>query len=157
RLREALPRNAILFTDSLAGLWAARLFPAYAPNSVMFPWYTGTLGHGVPAAVGASIARPDCPMAVLAGDGAFLYNSQELATMNANRRRLVVIIANDNSYGAILFNMTQRFGRSIAHELTNPDFVKLGEAYGMRAVRLGEAIDIDRAVREAFDSDDSWL
>jgi acetolactate synthase-1/2/3 large subunit len=157
QLRAALPRNAILFTDSLAGLWAARLFPAYAPNSVVFPWFTGTLGHGVPAAVGASLAYPNRPIAVLAGDGAFLYNSQELATMNAGRRKLIVIIANDNTYGAILFNMTERFGRSIAHQLTNPDFVKLGEAYGMGAVRLDAPTDIDRAVRQALESDVSWL
>jgi acetolactate synthase-1/2/3 large subunit len=123
----------------------------------VFPWFTGTLGHGVPAAVGASIARPDRPIAVLAGDGAFLYNSQELATMSASRRRLIVIIANDNSYGAILFNMTERFGRSIAHELTNPDFVKLGEAYGMRSVRLDGAVDVGSAVRQALESDVSWL
>ena len=48
----------------------------------------------------------------------------------------IVVIANDNSYGAILFNMKERFGRAIAHELANPDFAKLGEAYGMRGVRL---------------------
>jgi thiamine pyrophosphate-dependent acetolactate synthase large subunit-like protein len=156
-LRVALPRDGLLFTDSLAGLWAFRLFPAYAPNTVHFPWFTGTLGHGVPAAVGAALARPDLPIAVLAGDGAFLYNSQELAAMKHYQRKLVVVVANDNCYGAILFNMTARFGRSIAHELSNPDFVKLGEAYGMRAIRLDTLAEAEPALRVAFAADRSTL
>jgi acetolactate synthase-1/2/3 large subunit len=156
-LRRALPREALLFTDSLAGLWADRLFPAYAPNTVHFPWFTGTLGHGVPAAVGAALAQPDRPIAVLAGDGAFLYNSQELAAMKYYRRKLIVVVANDNCYGAILFNLTARFGRAIACELANPDFVKLGEAYGMRALRLESLDHTEAAVREAVAAESSTL
>jgi acetolactate synthase-1/2/3 large subunit len=156
-LRDALPREALLFTDSLAGLWAARLVPAYAPNTVMFPWFTGTLGHGVPAAVGAAIARPDRPIAVLAGDGAFLYNSQELAAMKYYRRKLIVVVANDNCYSAILFNTTERFGRAIAYELANPDFVQLGEAYGMHAVRLASLDQTADALRAAVAADRSTL
>lgn len=156
-LREALPRDALLFTDSLAGLWTFRLFPAYGPNTVHFPWFTGTLGHGVPAAVGAAIAHPDRPIAVLAGDGAFLYNSQELAAMKYYRRKIVVIVANDNCFSAILFNTAERFGRSIAYELANPDFVKLGDAYGMRATRLETPEQIGVAVREALAADRSTL
>jgi acetolactate synthase-1/2/3 large subunit len=149
-LRDALPREALLFTDSLAGLWAFRLFPAYAPNTVHFPWFTGTLGHGVPAAVGAALAAPDRPIAILAGDGAFLYNSQELATMKLYHQKLIVVIANDNTYSAILFNMTDRFGRSGAHELANPDLVSLGAAYGMRAVRLTALSETGPALRDAL-------
>jgi acetolactate synthase-1/2/3 large subunit len=156
-LRAALPRDALLFTDSLAGLWTFRLFPAYAPNTVHFPWSTGTLGHGVPAAVGAAIAQPARTIAVLAGDGAFLYNSQELAAMKYYDRKLIVVVANDNCYSAILFNTTDRFGRAIAYELANPDFVKLGEAYGMRGVRLESVDQTEAAVREAVAADRSTL
>lgn len=156
-LREALPRDGMLFTDSLAGLWTFRLVPAYAPNTVHFPWFTGTLGHGIPAAVGAAMAHPDRVVAVLAGDGAFLYNSQELATMRYYHRKMIVIVANDNCYGAILFNTAERFGRSIAYELANPDFVKLGDAYGMRAARLESPDQIGAAVREAIAADRSTL
>jgi thiamine pyrophosphate-dependent acetolactate synthase large subunit-like protein len=156
-LRAGLPRDALLFTDSLAGLWAARLVPAYAPNTVHFPWATGTLGHGIPAAFGAAMAQPARPIAVLAGDGAFLYNSQELAAMKYYARKLVVIVANDNSYGAILHNMTARFGRSIAHELANPDLVQLGQAYGMRALRLESPDQIASVLREGLAADGSTL
>lgn len=156
-LQDALPKDAMLFTDSLAGLWTFRLFPAYLPNTVHFPWFTGTLGHGLPAAVGAAMACPDRTIAVLAGDGAFLYNSQELAAMRYYRRRIIVIVANDNCFSAILFNTNERFGRSIAYELSNPDFVKLGEAYGMRTERLKSPDQIGSAVRNALAADRSSL
>ena len=156
-LRDALPRDALLFTDSLAGLWAFRLFPAFAPNTVHFPWSTGTLGHGIPAALGAAIAQPERTIAVLAGDGAFLYNSQELAAMKYYGRKLVVVVANDDCYSAILFNTAQRFGRSIAFELANPDFVMLGQAYGMRATRLTDLDQTEEAIRAAVVADQSTL
>lgn len=156
-LREALPRDALLFTDSLAGLWAFRLFPAYAPNTVHFPWFTGTLGHGVPAAVGAAMAHPERTIVVLAGDGAFLYNSQELATMKLYHRRLIVVVANDECYAAILFNTAERFGRSIAYQLSNPDLLKLGEAYGMGTARLAAPDQIGSAITDAIAAERSWL
>jgi len=156
-LREALPREALLFTDSLAGLWAFRLFPAYAPNTVHFPWFTGTLGHGIPAAVGAAMAHPEQTIAVLAGDGAFLYNSQELATLKYYHRKIIVVVANDNCFAAILFNTAERFGRSIAYELANPDFVKLGDAYGMRTARLESPDQIGAAMQEAVAADAATL
>jgi acetolactate synthase-1/2/3 large subunit len=149
-LRRSLPRDGLLFTDSLAGLWAARLVPAYAPNTVHFPWFTGTLGHGIPAAVGAALANPERPIAVLAGDGAFLYNSQELAVLRQHGLRIVVVVANDNAYGAIRWNMSYRFGRSTAHQLANPDFVQLGQAYGMRALRLNDLAEAEDALQAAL-------
>jgi acetolactate synthase-1/2/3 large subunit len=156
-LREALPRDAIVCLDSLIGLWAYRLFPVDGPDGVHFPFATGTLGYGVPAAVGVALARPDRIVCCLGGDGAFLYNSQELATLAYYQRKAIIVIANDNTYGAILFNMTERFGRAIAHELKNPDFAKLGDAYGMRGVKLGSPDELGAAVRQAVAADRSTL
>jgi acetolactate synthase-1/2/3 large subunit len=147
----------MLFTDSLAGLWAFRIFPAYAPHTVHFPWFTGTLGHGIPAAVGAALAEPDRPIAVLCGDGAFLYNAQELAAMRYYRRKLIVVVANDDSYGAVRWNLTNRFGRAIAYELANPDFVQLGRSYGMTARRLESPDQIGEAMGEALKAEGSTL
>ena len=77
--------------------------------------------------------------------------------MNAFRRRLIVVVANDNAYGAILFNMTERYGRSIAHHLTNPDFTKLADAYSMRSARLELADRIGPSVQRALEGTESWL
>ncbi|HEY3082482.1 MAG TPA: thiamine pyrophosphate-binding protein [Chloroflexota bacterium] len=135
-IRRVLPRDGLLFTDSLFGLWTARLLPAYGANTFSFPWGTGTLGHAIPAALGARRAFPDRPIVAIAGDGAFLYNPQELATMMLYRQKLVVVIANDDCYGAVRDNMKAMFGRSIAHELRNPDFLSFGHAFGMDSTRL---------------------
>jgi thiamine pyrophosphate-dependent acetolactate synthase large subunit-like protein len=156
-LRAALPRDGILLTDSLAALWADRLVPAYAPNTIRFPQGTGTLGWGAPAAVGVKAANPDREVVVLAGDGAFLYNPQELATMQLYRQKLTMIVANDNCYSAIKHNMNENFGRSTAYELVNPDFVRFGEAFGMRAVRLETPDAIEGALRDALAGDRSTL
>lgn len=156
-LREAIPTDGLLFTDSLAGLWAARILPAFEPNQVHFPWATGTLGHGIPAAVGAAMFAPNRPIVALCGDGAFLYNSQELAAMRYYRRKLIVVVANDNAFGAVRYNLNLRFGRALAYELANPDFVALGEAYGMTARRLRSPDDIGDAARAAVASGESTL
>jgi thiamine pyrophosphate-dependent acetolactate synthase large subunit-like protein len=157
QLRAALPRDALVFTDSLFGLWTARLLPSYQANSCSFPWGTGTLGHAVPAATGARHAFKEREIVAIAGDGAFLYNPQELATMMLYRQKIIVIVANDNCYGAILHNMSAMFGRSIAHELRNPDFLSFGHAFDMASTRLRSLDELSTAVRAAVESPRSSL
>jgi acetolactate synthase-1/2/3 large subunit len=149
-MRRAMPRDTLLFADSLFALWTARVFPAYAPNTVSFPWGTGTLGHAIPAALGARRAFPDRPIVAAAGDGAFLYNPQELATMMLYQQKLVVVIANDDSYGAVRDNMKAMFGRSIAHQLRNPDFLSFGHAFGMDSTRLRSTDELGEALETAL-------
>jgi acetolactate synthase-1/2/3 large subunit len=157
QLAAALPPDAIVLLDSLVGLWLDRLLPAHRSRSIRFPFGTGTLGYGVPAAVGARLACPDREVVVVAGDGAFLYNPQELATMMRYGLKITVVISNDNCYGAIKHNMLENFGRAIAHELANPDFVQLGQAFGMRALRLHSPDDIGIALADAISGDRSTL
>ncbi|MBM4418498.1 MAG: thiamine pyrophosphate-binding protein [Chloroflexi bacterium] len=156
-LRASLPEETILCADSLVGLWTARLYPVDRPRSFLYPWGTGTLGRAVPAALGAARAYPHRPVVALMGDGAFMYNAQELATAALHGQKIVVLIANDDGYGAIKHNMTRMFGRSIAHELRNPDFVALGRAFGMRARRLATLDDLPTAIHDALDAPDSSI
>jgi thiamine pyrophosphate-dependent acetolactate synthase large subunit-like protein len=156
-LRAGLPRDALVFTDSLFGLWTARLFPAYEPRTVSFPHGTGTLGHAVPAALGARLAFPEREIVAIAGDGAFLYNPQELATMMLYRQKIIVIVANDDCYGAIKHNMGAMFGRSIAHELRNPDFLTFGHAFDMASTRLRSIDDLPAALQAARENPRSSL
>jgi acetolactate synthase-1/2/3 large subunit len=152
-MRRVMPRDTLLFADSLFALWTARVFPAYAPNTVSFPWGTGTLGHAIPAALGARRAFPDRPIVAAAGDGAFLYNPQELATMMLYQQKLVVVIANDDCYGAVRDNMKAMFGRSIAHQLRNPDFLSFGHAFGMDSTRLRSTDELSEALATALAND----
>jgi acetolactate synthase-1/2/3 large subunit len=141
----------------MVGLWVDRLVPALAPCSVRFPFGTGTLGFGIPAAVGAKLAHPDREVVVVAGDGAFLYNPQELATLLLYGQKVTLVVANDNCYGAIKHNMTETFGRAIAYELKNPDFVRLAEAFGMRGIRLAAPDDLAPALSAAIHGSGSTL
>jgi acetolactate synthase-1/2/3 large subunit len=152
-MRRVMPRDTLLFADSLFALWTVRVFPTYAPNTVSFPFGTGTLGHAVPAALGARRAFPDRPIVAVAGDGAFLYNPQELATMMLYRQKLVVVIANDDCYGAVRDNMKAMFGRSIAHQLRNPDFLSFGHAFGMDSTRLRSTDELGEALATALAND----
>ena len=158
-LQAALPRDVLFFTDSMVGLWIFRLLPAFAGRSFRFGWGngTGTLGYALPGAVGAKLAAPQREVVVIAGDGAFLYNPQELATMLRYGQKLTVIVCNDNCYGAVRDNTAEQFGGAIGHELVNPDFIRLAEAFGMRAVRLGASEEIACALRTALDGDRSTL
>src|SRR5579859_304756 len=156
-IADALPDDGIVLADSLIGVWLDRLLPAQASRIFRFPWGTGTLGFGIPAAVGAKIANPEREVVVIAGDGAFLYNPQELATMRMYGLKVTVIVANDNCYGAIKHNMTENFGRSTAHSLSNPDFIQLGQAFGMNTIRLNEPAELGDALASALAGSKSTL
>lgn len=158
-LQAALPRDVLFFTDSLVGLWIFRLLKAYQGRSYRFGWGngSGTLGYGFPGGIGAKLAEPTREVVCIAGDGAALYNPQELATMQLYGLKVTYIVCNDNCFGAVRDNLTENFGAPIGHELVNPDFVKLAEAHGMRGVRVDTPAGIGNALRDALAGDRSTL
>ncbi|MFN8523255.1 MAG: thiamine pyrophosphate-binding protein [Chloroflexota bacterium] len=158
-LHQGLPRDVLFFTDSMVGLWIFRLLVAYQGRSFRFGFGngTGTLGYALPAALGAKMAAPEREVVVIAGDGAFMYNPQELATMMRYGLKITAIVCNDNCFGAVRDTTADLFGGSIAHVLANPDFIKLGDAFGMRTERLSSPDQIGRALRDALAQDRSSL
>jgi acetolactate synthase-1/2/3 large subunit len=156
-IRTALPEDSIVLADSLVGIWLERLHKVPGPCRMRFPWGTGTLGYGIPAAVGAKLAAPEHNIVVIAGDGAALYNPQELATLRLYDQKVTVVVVNDNCYSAIKHNMTDAFGRSSAHELLNPDFVLLGEAFGYVSCRLSSSDELPDTLAKAAADARSWL
>jgi acetolactate synthase-1/2/3 large subunit len=111
----------------------------------------GTLGYALPAAIGASIGRPDRVAVALCGDGGFLYTSQELATAVQEQANVVAIVFNDNAYGALkMYQDRHHGGRRIGVELRNPDFAKLAEAYGARGVKLASSNDLGSALTDVL-------
>jgi acetolactate synthase-1/2/3 large subunit len=158
-LEDALPRDVLFFTDSLVGLWIFRLLKAYEGRSYRFGWGngSGTLGYGFPGGIGAKLAEPHREVVCIAGDGAALYNPQELATMRLYGMKVTYIVANDNCFGAVRDNLLDGYGATIGHELVNPDFVKLAEAFGMRGIKTETPAGIGDALREALAGDRSTL
>jgi acetolactate synthase-1/2/3 large subunit len=157
-LRAALPDDTIFVNDlTLVGYWMPMLLETYQPRTLIHPGTYGTLGYSLPAAIGAKLACPKQPVVSISGDGGFLFTMQELATARAENLDLIVLVFNDNAFGAIRKYQDRMFGgRHIGSELVNPDFVKLGEAFGAKSVRV-EPKDIGAAVRRAHETGGLWL
>jgi len=157
-LRAALPDDTIFVNDlTLVGYWMPLLLETYQPRTLIHPGTYGTLGYSLPAAIGAKLACSKQPVVSISGDGGFLFTMQELATARAENLDLIVLVFNDNAFGAIRKYQDRMFGgRHIGSELVNPDFVKLGEAFGANSVRV-EPKDIGAAVRRAHETGGLWL
>jgi thiamine pyrophosphate-dependent acetolactate synthase large subunit-like protein len=140
-LRNALNRDDVVVNDqSILNYWASAFFPVLAPHTFHYPTGSGTLGYGLPAAIGAACALQQqgstrCVICV-AGDGGFQYTSHELATLAQYNLPVKILLVNDNSYGIIGFLQRAAFGQTHEVTLKNPDFCGLAEAYKIPAQRV---------------------
>jgi len=151
-LRSALPANTIVTSDSLIGLWGCRWFEILEPNTFHFP--NGTLGFGMPAAIGAKLACPDKPVIAIAGDGAFMYTASDLATAVQHNVNIKVVICNSHGFEAIRCHQIRRFGRAIAYEHTSPDsFAVLAEAFGAEGVKIESHEELPQALERVLMTD----
>ena len=148
-----LDDDAIVVTEvGQCQMWAAHFCQIKKPRHFISSGGLGTMGFGFPAAMGAKVACPKCDVVNIAGDGSFLMNSQELATVVVNKINVVSCIFNNGYLGMVKQwqDMFFQKRRSAVNLGKSPDFVKLAEAYGAwgdRAVRPGE---IAPKLREAL-------
>ena len=116
-------------------------YPVYESRTYLTSSYFGNLGYAYPVALGAKVAQPDKAVVAISGDGGFMFCSQEMATAVKYGINAVVVVFNDNAFGNVLRDQVTRFdGRSIGAELHNPDFMKLADAYGVRAASASKAL-----------------
>ena len=157
-LRKALPRDTIIVSDlTVAAYWCRRLLDIYEPRTNIYPWGFCTLGFGLPAAIGAKVARPDRPVVVLCGDGGFLFNCQELAVAAQFDVPIVALVFNDAAYGVLRPQQEVRYGHAHAVDLVNPDFVALAGAFGVDGCRVTSIEQLGPAVAKAIEADRSAL
>lgn len=150
-LRSAVPENGILVNDlTQVGYIANLAYPVHAPRTFLTAGYQGTLGYGWPTALGAAFGNPDRPVVVVAGDGGFGWNLQELATARRYALRAVAVVFNDSAFGNVKRLQLNQFGRVLGSELVNPDFVKLAQAFGVEAARAATPEALAGALREAI-------
>jgi acetolactate synthase I/II/III large subunit len=150
-LRQALRREDILISDvGLHKLWIARMFPASEPETVMIANGLAGMGIAVPTAIAAKLVHPDRNVVTVNGDGGFLMNCQELETAVRLRTPTVNIIWENRQFGSIVWKQDKKFGRHFGVDFTNPDFVKLAEAFGCAAFRCAAVDDFGDHLRTAL-------
>ncbi len=137
-IRDVLPDEGVVIDELTQVGYSARCgYEARKPRTYISSGYQGTLGWGVATALGAKHALGDVPVVAISGDGGFMFNVQELATAVRHRIPIVVIVFNDGAYGNVR-NMQKGLhgNRVIGTDLANPDFVRLGESFGIAAHRV---------------------
>jgi thiamine pyrophosphate-dependent acetolactate synthase large subunit-like protein len=151
QLREALGRGDVVVHDqSILNYWAAAFFPLFEPRIFLYPSGSGTLGYGLPAAIGAACAAQHYSLpgqvVCVTGDGGFQYTSHELATLAQHRLPVKILLVNDSAYGVIGYLQRFRFGRTHEVSLKNPDFCRLAEAFGIWAKRVADCDGLGQAL-----------
>ena len=154
-LDKALNDDAILAGDSAMACYYGALsnLPLHRPRSFLYPTGVGTLGYGLPAAIGAKVAAPDRQVVAMLGDGGVMFTIAELAAAAQARLAIPVIIVDNGGYGEIRNEMADRHDAVHAVELGTPDFPALARALGCHAVALGSPAQVGDAVAVAFGSD----
>ena len=154
-LREELGEDGIAVMGMTQVAYAARVnFPVYKPRTSISSGYQGTLGFAFPTGLGVKVAKPDAPVISICGDGGFMYCAGELAAAVQHGIPLVAIIFNNDAYGNVRKMQIRDYDeRVIASDLVNPDFVKLGEAFGANAFRAETERQLREAMRYGFKSD----
>jgi acetolactate synthase-1/2/3 large subunit len=158
-LRRSLPDDAIVACDQTGvNYWMEWRFPVLAPRTFLYPIGSAALGYGLPAAIGAKVACPGQPVIVVIGDGGLLFSLGELATAVKYRLPLVILLLNDDRYGAIKWLQEKMFeGRWGEADLANPDFVALTRAFGARGERLASVEALPAALGAAVVADGPTL
>ncbi|CAN5170974.1 acetolactate synthase large subunit [soil metagenome] len=143
-------------------MWAAQFIKYERPNSWLNSGGAGTMGYGVPAAMGAKVANPDRTVWAIDGDGCFQMTNQELATCTINKIPIKVAIINNSSLGMVRQWQTLFYeGRHSFTDLNTghdtamvPDFVKMADAYGALGIRVRKIEDVDAAIKLAIETND---
>ena len=152
RLHVLTGGNAVITADvGQHQMWAAQFCKTTGNRQWITSGGAGTMGFGWPAAIGAKLGRPEAEVWAVVGDGGFQMTMCELATAAVNKVAARCLIINNNYLGMVrqwqeLFYDNRLSGVDLEG---NPDFVKLAEAYGIKALRISRPGDVDRKLKEA--------
>lgn len=148
---ESLLNGGLVSTDMTQIAYTGNVvFPADRPRSWLHPMGFGTLGFGLPAAIGAKLGQPGRAVVALVGDHGFLYTAQDLATAVEERLPLVVVLWNNNGLAQIRDDMIHLGMQQIAVTPRNPDYLGLARAYGCKALSVGSLEELEEKLTAAL-------
>ena len=136
-------------------MWAAQFFGFEEPNRWMTSGGLGTMGYGLPAALGVQIAHPDSLVIDIAGDASVLMTVQEMSCAVQHNAPIKIFILNNQYMGMVRQWQQLLHGNRLSHSYTEalPDFVKLAEAYGAHGIRCDKPGELDAAIDEMISVD----
>jgi acetolactate synthase-1/2/3 large subunit len=155
KLYELTKGDAIIVTDvGQHQMWAAQYYQYHHPRSFISSGGLGTMGFGLPAAIGAQIGCPKKKVICIAGDGGFQMNIQELGTAIQNKLPITVILMNNGYLGMVRQWQELFFKKRYASTSLegSPDFAKLVQVYGGNGIRVTKKDDFDTALTQALSS-----
>lgn len=159
RVSEATGNTALLVTDvGQNQMFAARYFKYKEPHSIITSGGLGTMGFGLPAAMGATMGAPHRTVCYFAGDGGFQMNIQELGTIMEQKCPVKMVVM-DNSYLGMVRQWQNLFydNRYSWTPMCNPDFCKIADGYGIPSRLVTDRSELDAAIKEMFETEGAFL
>ena len=140
-------------------MWSAQFIKFNNPYSILTSGGAGTMGFGLPAAIGAQVANPDKKVLAIVGDGGFQMTFQELMMIKEYNLPVKIFIINNSYLGMVrqwqeLFNDRRYSSVDLSY---NPDFIKIGEAYGIKSIQLKTKKDLKKHLKKILESDEAVL
>lgn len=156
---EATRNDAVLVTDvGQNQMMACRYFKFSRERSIITSGGMGTMGFGLPAAIGATFGRPDRTVCVFMGDGGLQMTMQELGTVMEQKAPVKIILLNNNYLGNVRQWQAMFFNRRYSFTpMMNPDYMQIASAYGIPSRRVIERADLHDAIQEMLNTDGPFL
>ena len=140
-------------------MWAAQFFNSRKPRQFLTSGGLGTMGYGLPAAMGAKLAKPEHKVVVFTGDGSVMMNIQELATMADNNIDVKIVLLHNSVLGMVYQWQKLFYGHRFSNTImdTKVDFVKLAEAMGIKGVRIQGLEGFEANLQAALEGEGATL